>query len=453
MFEEILIIGSGSDINLALELYGHGYSGKVNYYSNFVIEAGAIPSGTGFDRFGINIVEDLFDFLSGKRPEQILVIITDCEFDDLADLLREKGVAVFGPGMQESKIEKDIRKTFDVLSEMPGVEIETSIVKGSLAEIEEIVDKTKNVESMYPFEKEDILVLRSSAGNVIAEGKIEDILSEVQEQSSVERELKLGYVLERKSSGVDFSFGTFFNGRSFCLSGLVLIFESDFGGMVSWETENEAAKRFLEVLQSIEPIIAKQDFNGFVTLSGTLTDQGTFLGKGISFDFDLPWAKAVWKMCDNLFDVLSRTAVGEDIGAEFSNKCCTYVHGFANIEGKDETDFSDLGEIYKEELVDTDRFGISFDQAVMDQDGRVNSMPGSARMVQIMGLGSDYFHAVDNLTDVYRRCKSNYDFEDSKQDAIEDMRDKSIFFYSWVDLKEGMIEEPDDGTEHREALL
>jgi len=451
LFEEILIIGSGSDINLALELYGHGYSGRVSYYSNFVTEAGAIPSGTGFDRFGLNIVEDMFDFLSEKRPDQVLIVITNCEFDDLADLLREKGVAVFGPGMKESEIENNIRKTFDVLSEMPGVEIETSIVKTRLMEIEELVKQTESVESMYPFESDDNLVLRSSDGTIISEGLVEDVMAEVGELSSVERELPMGYVLERKSSGVDFSFGTFFNGSKFCSSGMVFIFESDWGGMVQWETDNKAAGRFRPVLEALEPMLEKQNFSGFVTVSGTLTDQGTFLGKSLCFDFDQPWAKAVWKMCNNLFDVISRVALAEDVGAEFEIKCCTYVHGFANSEGKVEVDFSDLGEIYKEELIDTDRFGVSFDQVILDHNGRVNSMPGSARMVQIMGLGSDYYHAVDNLTDVYRRCKSGYDFEDSKQEAIEGMRDKSIFFYSWVDLEEGKLVV--DETEHREISL
>jgi hypothetical protein len=108
---KILIIGTGSDLSIALELCDRGYQGNLYYYTE-----GKNKVGYGFDeRFGFEIVENIFEVLN---QDDFLVVVTDKGFDDLSMALRSDGYKVFGSEINDIEFE-GLAMTQDI-NEHPG---------------------------------------------------------------------------------------------------------------------------------------------------------------------------------------------------------------------------------------------------------------------------------------------------------------------------------------------
>lgn len=418
-FSDILVIGSGQDVNLALEMYSQGFQGKLCYYSEFVDDVWGMSSGEGFDRFGIKSIEELAPVINSGALKNPLVVATNPDMSDMVMMLRAHEYLVFGTDSETRRLTDDFSFARKVASELPGMKIQESVYKESLQEI---------MESLLQMQDEGLWAVKDTdKRNSIAEGSPFEIIKDLRDLSEVQRNLRLGYLLERTVNGVQVGLASFFNGSQW-LKPSFLFYDREFGGMIEADSREEN-----ETLDALTPLLSKNLFRGMLIIEYIVDENGNAYFQNFCTRFDRTPVKCLWKMLDNLIEVIEGTAGNKEVKPKVGIHSAVYVNAFANLEEKETFDFSDIGHVYEAEVADPSRFGITFDCVILDSNGSVAALPGDPRMFQMIGFGEDYFAATENLTEVYRACKATLEFEDAKQEAIEEIRDSNIFYHSWKD--------------------
>lgn len=428
-FDKILIVGTGLDLSIALEIVSRDLQGKVFYCSRVNESFPRIENvlvGKGFERFGLSLVDDVDTFIEFE-DKNLFVVVTDVGFGGLVDRLRERNFIVFG-----STYKGDMLENNRVFGKKVMQESEISVPEyyscESLREVEKVLGSLSEDEKW-------VLKANTVSGSFDTRvGTVVELLGALEQVEEVEKGLEVGYILEKYIEGIEVASAAFFNGKEF-LKPIVITFESEWGGYISWERDSEV---FEKGLSRVSKVLGDFGYRGMIDLNGIWTRNGEYYGIEFASRFGYPWGRIQSKMISNLVDVLFATANGDLIDISLFKTSAYFVNGFRNLEFEEEDGFVDLGKIYQIEQMNPDKYGITFDKVVMDDRGIVYVLPGYSRLFQMIGFGDSYFDAVDYCWDMFDICKRRIDFKENRQELVEDIRDRIVFFESWSKEKNNL---------------
>jgi len=438
MVKNILVLGSGLDLSIALEFCKKGGSDvKVYYYSSWSEGFPQLDKylvGYGFERFGLEIVKDFYRQLRciwDIDKEDWLVVFTDNNFGDLPDMLRDEGFIVFGSGLGGSSLELDRAWGKSVLSEF----VDVPDFK-SFHNLNEVEDYLRGEDGSERFVLK-VDVVSGSIDTVV--GTVDELLSEIDRVDDVERGLELNWILERFIDGVEVAIGAFFNGNKF-LFPVVRSFESEWGGYLIWGSKDII---FEETLGKMVSFLSGLGYNGMVDINGILSNDGKFYAlEWTAGRFGYPWGRIYTRMINNIVDVLDSIARGKDCDIDISYNCAYFISAFSDFDfSKMPENFYDCNDLYK--LDKEDDKGIVYDRVMISEDV-LYSLPGYNRMFQIVGFGNDFDSAFKNAKEMFSKCKMMCDFKNKFDELYKDLNKRLNLLDNILKNKE-KLEDTNDG--------
>lgn len=429
--EKILVIGTGNDLSLALELCSRDV--EVYYYSEWDEKhpRSEFTVGSGFERFGLHCVKDFYSLLKGvavNDREEWLIFITADGFGDLPDWLKEEGWKVLNPGRLCQILSSDPRFARKFMQER-GVDVETFYPYKNLVEV---MDNLLN--SPLVGLKDQIFEVSGLMLENPLLGTPEELVDKIAKLDKEVVTANIGCVLSEYMDGIPVTLTAFFNGSEFYLPFLVsfdvALNHNPIGSYMMWYKQHPV---FARTLGKCADGLKTLGYRGLISLNAKVVyrgiEQGTVI-VGCSFNTAprQPEVRAWVKLVDDLPTLLESVA-GGDVYNIKPIRAAAYI---MNCTCDDDDSFSNLESLYTFERDAPESFGVSYGQVVMDVEGKVMALPHATDVLQLIGFGETYFESVSNCLTLLEHSSQIADFNYKRNELVQGIRDKIIFIESVI---------------------